>query len=395
MRRMSLNVGSTLPVLAVRCEAAVRVLVPSLVAVGGGVYVHVLYLGGVVGPWGYLAAAAAALAALFLPGGRRVEGLEALEYLYRWRRVCVAAAPLKALATAAMAALTALSVAVFLHPPHLLYAEVQESSAVGNLTFYTLRVVRAVPGGGPPEEGVVVLMVDGKVYMPFLWETAALLALAVGYTAAAASLVAFWQALGSSAEGVLELWSFMSGRGGFLPDVYVVARILHALMGGPRSRLAAVARVNYRRFQEYLQFLVERGYVTDGEVVSLTPRGAEVAAELERLLNEVLGRKDPFEKRRKQHLQRQNLINNASHHFYEQSCGGSGADPRGGGRTLLPIHSPERPDGDPDAHDHPDAADSYDGAGERQGDVVDSADRDSSGYHNDVHASRRAATVWC
>jgi predicted transcriptional regulator len=54
----------------------------------------------------------------------------------------------------------------------------------------------------------------------------------------------------------------------------------------PRSRLAAVARVNYRRFQEYLQFLVERGYVTDGEVVFLTPKGAEVAAELERLLSE-------------------------------------------------------------------------------------------------------------
>ncbi len=91
----------------------------------------------------------------------------------------------------------------------------------------------------------------------------------------------------------------MSGRGGFLPDVYVVARILHALMGGPRSRLAAVARVNYRRFQDYLQFLVERVYVTDGGVVYLTPKGAEVAAELERLLSEVLGREDPFEKRRK------------------------------------------------------------------------------------------------
>lgn len=93
----------------------------------------------------------------------------------------------------------------------------------------------------------------------------------------------------------------MSGRGGFLLDVYVVARILHALMGGPmpRSRLAAVARVNYRRFQECLQFLVERGYVTDGEVVSLTPKGAEAAAELERLLSEVLGQEDPFEKRRK------------------------------------------------------------------------------------------------
>jgi hypothetical protein len=117
---MSLDVGSSLPVLAGRCGAALRVLVPGLAAVWGGVYVHVLYLGGVVGPWGYLAAAA-----LFVPGGRRVEGLEALEYLYRWRCVCVAAAPLRSLATAAMAALAALSVAVFLHPPHLLYAEVQ------------------------------------------------------------------------------------------------------------------------------------------------------------------------------------------------------------------------------------------------------------------------------
>jgi hypothetical protein len=205
---MSLDVGSSLPVLAGRCEAAVRVLVPSLVAVWGGVYVHVLYLGGVVGPWGYLAAAAAALAALFVPGGRRMEGLEALEYLYRRRRVCVAAAPLRALAAAAMAALAALSVAVFLHPPHLLYAEVQVSPAVGNLTFYTVSVVRAVPGGGPPGGGVVVLMVDGRVYMPFLWETAAFLALAVGYTAAAASLVAFWRALGSSAEGVRRALEF-------------------------------------------------------------------------------------------------------------------------------------------------------------------------------------------
>jgi len=85
----------------------------------------------------------------------------------------------------------------------------------------------------------------------------------------------------------------MSGRGGFSPDVYVVARILHALMGGPmpRSRLAAVARVNCRRFQD-LQLLVERGYVTDGEVIYLTPKGAEVAAELERLLSEVLSRED-------------------------------------------------------------------------------------------------------
>jgi hypothetical protein len=39
--------------------------------------------------------------------------------------------------------------------------------------------------------------------------------------------------------------------------------------------------------------LVERGYVTDGEVVSLTPKGAEVAAELERLLSEVLAGRTP------------------------------------------------------------------------------------------------------
>jgi len=86
----------------------------------------------------------------------------------------------------------------------------------------------------------------------------------------------------------------MSGRGDLLPDVYVVARILHALKGGPmpRSRLTAVAKVNYRKFQEYFQFLVEHGYVTDGEVVHLTPRDAEMAAELERLLSEVLSRKD-------------------------------------------------------------------------------------------------------
>jgi len=42
LRRMSLNVGSTLPVLAGRYGTAVRILVPSLVAVWGGVHVHVL-----------------------------------------------------------------------------------------------------------------------------------------------------------------------------------------------------------------------------------------------------------------------------------------------------------------------------------------------------------------
>ncbi len=91
----------------------------------------------------------------------------------------------------------------------------------------------------------------------------------------------------------------MNGHGDFLPDIYVVARILHALRRGPmpKSRLAALARVNYGRFQQYLQFLVERGYVVDGELVALTPRGAEVAAELERLLSDVLGREDPFEKK--------------------------------------------------------------------------------------------------
>jgi len=38
---------------------------------------------------------------------------------------------------------------------------------------------------------------------------------------------------------------------------------------------------------------MERGYLTDSEVVSLTPKGAEVAAKLERLLSEVLSQEDP------------------------------------------------------------------------------------------------------
>jgi len=44
--------------------------------------------------------------------------------------------------------------------------------------------------------------------MPFLWETAAFLALAVGYAAVVASLVAFWRALGSSVEGVRRALEF-------------------------------------------------------------------------------------------------------------------------------------------------------------------------------------------
>ncbi len=179
-----------------------------MAAVWSGVYLHILYLGGMVGPWGYLAVAAAAAAILFMPGGGQREGLEALEFLYRWRRVCIAAAPLRALATAAMLALTVLSVAMFLHPPRLVYVEVAGEGAVGNSTFYTLRVVRMVPSGEWDGTFTIVLIRDGIVYMPFLWETAAFLAVAAGYTVATATLTALWRAVGSSAEGVRRALEF-------------------------------------------------------------------------------------------------------------------------------------------------------------------------------------------
>jgi predicted transcriptional regulator len=57
--------------------------------------------------------------------------------------------------------------------------------------------------------------------------------------------------------------------------------------------------VNYRRFELYLRYLAERGYVTDGPAISLTPRGAEIAAALEELLREMLGADDPFSKKRR------------------------------------------------------------------------------------------------
>ncbi len=137
-----------------------------------------------MGPWGYLAIVVATLATLFVPSGRPKEGLEALEFLYRWRRVCIAAAPLRVLAATAMLVLAVLSVAMFLNPPRLVYVEVVGEEAVGNSTFYTLRVVRTVPSGEWSGAFVEVWVVDGRVYMPFLWETGALLAVAVGYTAA-------------------------------------------------------------------------------------------------------------------------------------------------------------------------------------------------------------------
>jgi len=139
------------------------------------------------------------------------------------------------------------------------------------------------------------------------------------------------------------LQSFMKRCRDFLPDIYVVARVLHALRRGPlpRSRLATLARVNYGRFQQYFQFLVERGYVVDGEVVVLTPRGAEVAAELGRLLSYVLGEENPLkEDGNKAPAGDRNLFKSLSRGSHEQGCIGSVDYPHSGGWALLPIHSP-------------------------------------------------------
>jgi predicted transcriptional regulator len=93
----------------------------------------------------------------------------------------------------------------------------------------------------------------------------------------------------------------MRRRREFLPDTYVIARMLHALRQGPlpRSRVAAAALVNYKRFELYLRYLAERDYVRDGLVTSLTPRGAEIAAALEELLREILSADGPFSKKRR------------------------------------------------------------------------------------------------
>lgn len=78
----------------------------------------------------------------------------------------------------------------------------------------------------------------------------------------------------------------MRRRKDFLPDLYVVARILMAIRGRPTSRAgaAAAAGVSYDNLVRYLEYLKERGLVEENPHLLLTPRGHEFLVKLNETL---------------------------------------------------------------------------------------------------------------
>lgn len=72
--------------------------------------------------------------------------------------------------------------------------------------------------------------------------------------------------------------------------MYVVARILEALLEGERAawRLAARARVNPRRLSQYLAVMEERGLVArDGEYYVATERGADLYHQIREIIEQL------------------------------------------------------------------------------------------------------------
>jgi len=83
----------------------------------------------------------------------------------------------------------------------------------------------------------------------------------------------------------------MMGR----PDLFVIGRLLEALVPGPlrRTQLQQKAGLNYTVFQRYLEFLIRLGIVAaspeeDGRI-ELTPKGVEAYRFLSEGLLRVFG----------------------------------------------------------------------------------------------------------
>ncbi|MCU7787383.1 winged helix-turn-helix domain-containing protein [Pyrobaculum sp. 3827-6] len=91
----------------------------------------------------------------------------------------------------------------------------------------------------------------------------------------------------------------MKRRGRFYPDLYVLTKILLLLADGHSRREAALlSGLSYSRFQQYVEYLKERGFVTGDEELRLTPRGVEAAARLAELIKELTGEEPRSLKRR-------------------------------------------------------------------------------------------------
>jgi hypothetical protein len=91
----------------------------------------------------------------------------------------------------------------------------------------------------------------------------------------------------------------MKWRGRFYPDLYVVTKTLLLLADGhSRGEAALLSGLSYGRFQQYVEYLKERGFVTGDEELRLTPRGVEAAARLAELVKVLTGEEPRSLKRR-------------------------------------------------------------------------------------------------
>jgi len=83
-------------------------------------------------------------------------------------------------------------------------------------------------------------------------------------------------------------------RGRTRIDLVVIARILDALYTNGklrRTKLQMYSRLNYPRFSQYLNWLLERNLVEfDGDYVKLTRVGVEAYERVVRWMKEVIGR---------------------------------------------------------------------------------------------------------
>lgn len=97
----------------------------------------------------------------------------------------------------------------------------------------------------------------------------------------------------------------MKRRKDFLPDLYVVARILIAIKDGAtsRGRAAAAAGVSYDNLVRYLEYLKERGLVDENPHLSLTPRGYEFLEKLNKIIEELLQGEMELRRRRSRRLE--------------------------------------------------------------------------------------------
>ena len=77
------------------------------------------------------------------------------------------------------------------------------------------------------------------------------------------------------------------------PDLYVVARFLERLWRDPRPHrktdLQLAVRLNYNVYKKYLEWLEQKGLITVGETVAITPKGLETYKTLVAWIKDTVG----------------------------------------------------------------------------------------------------------